>query len=81
LPLDKLEGLKLANRVFQRAQNDTMVFPNDSEMLDVIENVRKESGITHWQSPFKDTKVLAALIGLLAAIVGLGAAIIKLVKG
>ena len=40
LPIDKFEGLKLANRIFRRAEDDTKVFPNDDEMLDVIDSVR-----------------------------------------
>ena len=73
IPLDQFEGLKLANAIFKRSEDDTKVFANDAQFLDLVQRVLKESGITPWVSPFKDTKVLGALFSLLAGVVGLAA--------
>jgi hypothetical protein len=78
LPIEKFDGLKLANKVFRRAEDDTIVFPSDDEMFAVIENLKQESGLIHWKSPFKDSKVIVVIISLLTAVIGLISAVVKL---
>ncbi len=81
IPLAQLEGLRLANAVVKRAQNDSLVFANDSEMLDIVNRVRSEAGIVHWSSPFKDKAVLLTLIPLATAAIGLLGALLRLLTG
>jgi hypothetical protein len=85
IPLDKFEGLKLANSIFKRAEDSTRVFANDHQMLDVVNRIRNEPGLVHWTSPFKDKTVLAslaiAIMGCLGSLAGLAAALVKLWDG
>jgi hypothetical protein len=78
IPLEKFEGLKLANAIVRRAEDNSRVFPNDDQMLDVVDRVRKESGLVHWTSPFRDKAVLTTLISLVAATLTAVAAALKL---
>lgn len=73
IPLKEFEAFRLANAIFRRADDDTKVFPNDAQMLELVNRVLKEPGIVEWASPFKDRKVLGALLGLGTAIAGLAA--------
>jgi hypothetical protein len=81
IPLAQLDGLKLANAVVKRAQDDRMVFANDAEMLEVVNRVRKEPGLVHWHSPFRDRAVLLTIIPLASAVIGLFAAVVKFFGG
>jgi len=64
IPLDQFEGLKLANAIFRRAEDSNKVFANDDQMFDVVSRVRKEAGLVHWTSPFRDKAVLATILPL-----------------
>jgi hypothetical protein len=81
IPLNRFDGLKLANAIVRRAEDDSKVFANDDEMLDVVDRVRKEAGLVHWTSPFKDKAVLTALIALVTATLGAIGAAMKLLAG
>jgi hypothetical protein len=81
IPLSKFEGLKLANAIVRRSEDDSKVFANDEEMLDVVNRVRKEPGLVHWTSPFKAKAVLTALISLVAATLGAIGAALKFMAG
>jgi hypothetical protein len=81
IPLDKFEGLKLANAICKRAVDDSKVFANDDEMLNVVNRVRQEAGVVYWKSPFKDKAVLGTLLSLVTGFIGLAAALIKLLHG
>lgn len=78
LPLDKFRGLRLANEVVRRAQDDKLVFKNDAEMLDVVDRVRGEQPIVLPTNPFKAPAVIGAMIGFGSSVVGLGTAVVKL---
>jgi hypothetical protein len=78
VPLQQFEGLKLADAIVRRDANDSRVFANDDEMLEVVNHVRRQSSIVYWINPFKDPAVATAIITLAAAVVGLVAAIVAL---
>jgi hypothetical protein len=77
IPIDKFRGLRLADGLFRRDQDDTKVFPNDDEILDLIADVFKKPAVTIWRNPFTDIKVLVALISLVGAVIGLVTALVK----
>jgi hypothetical protein len=79
--LDQFEGLKLANAIFRRADDNSKVFANDDQMFDVVNRVRKEAALVHWTRPFKDKAVLSTIIPLTTATLGLVAGIVKLASG
>lgn len=78
IPLAQFAGLRLANAIFRRADDDSRVFANDDEVLDLIDRVRKEPALVQWTSPFADKAVLLTLIPLATALLGLIAAVAKL---
>ncbi len=73
IPLDQFDGLKLANAIFRRSTDESKVFANDAQFLELVNKVLMDSPIAPWVNPFKDAKVLAALFSLLAGVVGLAA--------
>ena len=73
--LQQFEGLKLADAIVRRDANDSRVFANDDEMLDVVSRVRGKTGVVYWTNPFRDPAVMTAIITLATAVVGLIAAI------
>lgn len=75
IPLKQLVGLKLADRVFQRSPNNSQVFNDADEMMDIIKDVMEAPGVGYLRSRFKDPIVL----GLCTACIGLLAAVIKLI--
>lgn len=79
--LEQLNRLRLADSVFKRSENDQKLFDNADEMMTVIEQVMKSPGVTYWKNPFKDLKVMAALITLLTAVVALVTALVKAFTG
>ncbi|MEH2536562.1 MULTISPECIES: hypothetical protein [unclassified Bradyrhizobium] len=81
LPLDQFRGLRLANEVVRRAEDERRVFKNDAEMLDVVDRVRGEQPIVLPTNPFKAPPVIAAMIGFGSSVVGLVAAVAKLLLG
>jgi len=81
LPLNKFRGLRLANEVFRRAEDERLVFKNDADMLDIVGRVRGEPPIVLPTSPFKAPAVIGAMIGFGSSVVGLGTAVIKLLPG
>ena len=60
IPIDQLEGLKLADAVFQRDKDDSRVFPNDDKILDLINRVRKEPAVVRSRAAF-DVAFVCAL--------------------
>jgi hypothetical protein len=81
IPLSQLSGLKLADRVFQRSQDDTQVFKDADEMMNIIHDVTSGPGVGYLRSRFKDPVFITlctATVGLLAAVVTL---ITNLLKG
>jgi hypothetical protein len=71
IPLNELDGLKLADKVFRRSDQDDALFDNADEMFDIIKMIMEQRAVTFWSQPFKDPKVLVALLSLLTAVVGL----------
>lgn len=75
IEVDKLRGLKLADRVFRRSPDDTQVFADADQMLDLINDVMAEPGVGYVRGRLKDPVFLTALGG----VAGFGTATVGLV--
>lgn len=81
IPLDDLEQLKLADRVFKRSPVNSKVFPDAGQMMSVIEGVIRAPGIGYLRSRFKDPVFLTTFLSLLGAVITLiGTLIATIVK-
>ncbi len=78
IPIKLFDGLKRADAIFKRSDNDEILFENAVDMMDVIKKVMNEPGLTFWKNPFKQPAVAAAVIGLTTATIGLVVALIKI---
>ena len=79
IPLDKFDGLKRANALFKRSNNDEVLFENAVDMMDVIRQVMEEPSIVFWRSPFKEPQVLTTISGgLVLLIISLAADLTQL---
>ena len=80
IELKEFDDLKRANKLFQRSDNDSLLFDNESEMMDVIEAVMNEPGLVLWKSPFEDKKVLTVLTALLTFLTAIVGLVVKLIS-
>jgi len=77
IPIKSFAGLKLADAVFKRSDNDNVLFEDADEMMDLIKKVMDEKTVNFWKNPFKDKTVAISIITLITVIIGLLTALIK----
>ena len=62
IELKEFDDLKRVNKLFRRSDNDSLLFDNESEMLDVIKAVMNEPGLVFWKNPFKYKEVQGVIV-------------------
>jgi hypothetical protein len=70
IKLSDFDGLKLADKVFQRSAIENRLFDDANEMFDIIRDVMERPAINATRLPLKEPPVIAALIGGILLLIG-----------